>query len=78
MDQKGKSSYHVVIKTLNVQNKDRILKATRDNGQRQIYLHYTRDFSIETLKDRRAWVDRYLTVSKRSQLLDRLLYLAKF
>jgi hypothetical protein len=32
-DQKRKSSCHIRIKTLNVQNKERILKAARERGQ---------------------------------------------
>jgi hypothetical protein len=32
-DQKRKSSHHIIIKTLNAQNKKRILKAARENGQ---------------------------------------------
>jgi hypothetical protein len=33
LDQKRKSSCHIIIKTLNVQNEERILKAARDKGQ---------------------------------------------
>jgi hypothetical protein len=29
LDQKWKSSYHIIIKTLNVQNNERILKTAR-------------------------------------------------
>lgn len=57
-DQKRKSSHHIIIKTLNVQNKERILKATREKGQvtykgrpNRITLH----ISTETRKARRAW-----------------------
>ena len=32
-DQKRKSSCHIIIKTLNPQNKERILKASREKGQ---------------------------------------------
>ena len=32
-EQKSKSSHHIRIKTLNTQNKERILKATRKKGQ---------------------------------------------
>ena len=43
-DQKRKSSHHIIIKTLNAQNKERILKAAREKGQvtykgRPIKLH---------------------------------------
>ena len=33
LDQKRKSSQHIIIKTLNVQNKERILKAARGKGK---------------------------------------------
>jgi hypothetical protein len=32
-DQKRKSSHHIIIKTLNAQNKERILKDAREMGQ---------------------------------------------
>jgi hypothetical protein len=32
-DQKRKSSCHIIIKTLNAQNKERILKASRKKGK---------------------------------------------
>ena len=57
-DQKTKSSPHIIIKTLNPQNKERILKAAREKG----YVTYkgrpiriTPDFSAETMKARRTW-----------------------
>jgi hypothetical protein len=33
LDQKRKSSHHIIIKPLNVQNKERILKGVRGKGQ---------------------------------------------
>jgi hypothetical protein len=33
LEQKRKFSHHIVLKTLNVQNKERILKAARENSQ---------------------------------------------
>jgi hypothetical protein len=33
LDQKRKSSYHIIIKTTNAQNKERILKAVREKVQ---------------------------------------------
>ena len=35
-DQKRKSSHHIIIKTLNAQNKKRILKAAREKDQSNI------------------------------------------
>jgi hypothetical protein len=33
LDQKRKSSHHIIIRTLNAQNKERILKAVREKVQ---------------------------------------------
>ena len=33
LDQKGNSSCHIIVKTLNAENKERILKAVREKGQ---------------------------------------------
>lgn len=50
-EQKRNSSYHIIIKTLNVQNKERILKDAREKTKSYIKagLH---DFSLEILKFR--------------------------
>jgi hypothetical protein len=32
-DHKRKSFHHIIIKTLNAQNKERILKASKENGK---------------------------------------------
>jgi hypothetical protein len=67
LDQKRNSSSHIIIKTLNVQNKERILKAIKENG----YITYKgrpiriiSDFLPETMKVRRSWAD-----PKRTQML---------
>ena len=56
-DQKRKSSCHVIIKTLNTQNKEKILKAARESAQ-VIYngrtIRIIPDFSTEIMKARRA------------------------
>lgn len=58
VDQKRKSFHHIITKTINIHNKDRILKAAKEKGQ-VIYkgrpIKITLDFSTETLKARRAW-----------------------
>jgi hypothetical protein len=36
LDQKRNSSHHIIIKTPNAQNKERILKAVREKGQKHI------------------------------------------
>jgi hypothetical protein len=56
-DQKRKSSHHIIIKTLNAQNKEIILKAKREKGQltyKGIPIRITPEFSKETMKARRA------------------------
>jgi hypothetical protein len=60
LDKKRKTSHHIIIKTLNAQNKERILKGAREKGQvtykgRPIIIIPV--FSIETLKFRRAWTE---------------------
>jgi hypothetical protein len=79
LDQKRNSSRHIIIKTRNVLNKDRILKAVREKHQ-VIYegkpIRMTRDFSPETMKARRSWTDIIQTLRKH-KWKPRLLYLAK-
>jgi hypothetical protein len=57
LDQKRNSSYHVILKTSNAQNKERILKAVREKGQ-VIYkgrpIRIILDFLPETMKARRS------------------------
>ena len=58
LDQKRNSSCHIIIKTPNAQNKERILKAVREKGQ---VPHEVRPFSIspdfspESIRARRSW-----------------------
>ena len=53
LNQKKKSCHHIIVKTPNAQNKERILKAVRENGQ-VIYkarsIRITHNFSPETMK----------------------------
>jgi hypothetical protein len=52
LDQKGKSSGHIIIKNINLQNKERTLKAGREKGQVTFNgrsIRMTPDFSTETL-----------------------------
>lgn len=60
LDQKRNSSQHIIIRTTNALNKERILKAVSEKCQvtykgRPIII--TPDFSQETMKARRAWTD---------------------
>jgi hypothetical protein len=54
MDQKINSSHHIIIKTANALNKERILKAVREKSQvtcKGRPIRITPDFSPETMKD---------------------------
>ena len=60
LDQKRNSSLHIIIRTTNALNKDRILKAVRENGQvtyKGRAIRIIPDFSQETMKSRRSWTD---------------------
>jgi hypothetical protein len=60
LDQKRNSSHHIIIKTPNAQNKERILKTVKEKGQvtyKGRPIRMTPDFSTATLKARRSWVD---------------------
>jgi hypothetical protein len=73
------SSHHIVIKTPNAQNKERILKAVREKGQvtyKGRPIRITPDFFPETIKARRSWADVIQTLRKH-KCQPRLLYPAK-
>ena len=60
LDQKGNFSYHMIIKTPNAWNKERILKAEKERDQvtyKGRTIRITPDFSRETLKARRPWAN---------------------
>jgi hypothetical protein len=57
LDQKINSSQHIIIRTTNALNKDRILKAIREKGQvtyKGRHIRITLDFPPETMKARRS------------------------
>lgn len=57
LDQKLISLQHTIIKRLDIQNKDRIVKGPREKDQvtyTDTPIRIMPDFSMETLKDRRA------------------------
>ena len=62
-----------IIKTLNVQKKERILKAAREKGQVTYRGRIKPDFSIYTLKARKAWEDVLQTL-RDHRCQPRLLY----
>jgi hypothetical protein len=76
LDQKRNSSYYIIIKIPNAQNKEKILKAVREKGQ-VIYkgrpIRITSDFSPETMKARRSWADVIQTL-REHKCKPRLLY----
>jgi hypothetical protein len=79
MDQKRNFSCHIIIKTPNALNKERILKAVREKGQETYKgrpIRITPDFSPESMKARRSWVDVIQTLRKH-KCQHRLLYLAE-
>jgi hypothetical protein len=79
LDQKRNSSHHIIIKTPNAQNKERILKAVREKGQvtyKGRPIRITPDFSPETMKARRPWAD-VIQTPREHKCQPRLLYHAK-
>ena len=79
LDQKRKSPRHIIIKTLSIQNKERILRASREKQQvtyKGKPIRITPDFSMETLKARRAWTEILQTL-REHRCQARLLYPAK-
>jgi hypothetical protein len=79
LDQKRNSSRHIIIRTTNALNKDRILKAVREKGQityKGKPIRITPDFSPETMKARRSWTDVIQTL-REHKCQPRLLYPAK-
>jgi hypothetical protein len=79
LDQKRNSSRHIIIRTTNALNKDRILKSVRGKGQvtyKGKPIRITPDFSPENMKARRSWTD---VIQKLREHIcqPRLLYPAK-
>jgi hypothetical protein len=79
LDQKRNSSGHIIIKTRNALNKDRLLKAVREKGQvtyKGRPIRITPDFSPETMKARRSWTD-VIQTPREHKCQSRLLYPTK-
>jgi hypothetical protein len=79
LDQKRNSSLHIIIRTTNAPNKNRILKAVREKGQvtyKGRPIRIIPDFSPETMKARRSWTDITQTL-RDHKCQPRLLYPAK-
>jgi hypothetical protein len=79
LGQKKNSSQHIIIRIANALNKDRILKAVKENGQvtyKGRPIRVTPDLSPETMKARRSWTDVIQTL-REHKCQPRLLYPAK-
>jgi hypothetical protein len=79
LDQKRNSSQHIIIRTTNALNKDRILKVVREKGQvtyKDRPIRITPDFSPETMRARRSWTDVIQTL-REHKCHPRLLYPVK-
>ena len=73
------SFYHIIVKTPNAQNRERILKAIRKKCQvtyKSRPMRITPDFSWETMKARGSWADLIQTL-RAHKCQPRLLYPAK-
>ena len=79
MDPKRTTPRHVIIKMLNIKDKERILKAAREK-QRHTYkgdpIRLSADFSKETFQARRNWKEVFKVIKTKDQQ-PRLLYPAK-
>ena len=79
LDLSRNTSHHIIIKTPNALNKERILKAVREKGQvtyKRRPIRITQDFSPETMKARRSWADLMQTL-REHKCQPRLLYPVK-
>ena len=79
LDQKRNSSLHIIIRTTNALNKDRILKAAREKGQVRYQgrpIEITTDFAPETMEARTSWKNVIETL-REHKCQPRLLYPAK-
>ena len=79
LNQKRKSSQHIIIKTLNAENKEIILKSVQEKGQVTYKVRPTRItayFYTETLKAIRAWTD-VIQILREHRYQPRILYSAK-
>jgi hypothetical protein len=68
-DQKRNTPRHVIIKTLNIQKKERILKAAKEKRQvayKGKLIGITADFSTQTLNVRRLWNVIFQTLQEKN------------
>jgi hypothetical protein len=79
LDQERNFSQHIIIRTTNSLNKDRILKEVREKGQvtyKCRSIRITPDFSPESVKARRSWTD-VIQMQREHKYQPRLVYPAK-
>ena len=79
LDQENTSPRHIIIKTQSIQIKEKILRAAKEKGQvtyKGKPIRLTPDFSIETMKSRRSWIE-VLQKLRDHGCKPRLLYPAK-
>jgi hypothetical protein len=79
LDQIRNSSKHIIIRTTNALNKERILKGAREKGQvtyKGRPIRITPDFSPETMKATQSWTDIIQTL-REHKFQPRLLYPTK-
>jgi hypothetical protein len=79
LDQRRNSSRHIIIRTTNALNKEKILKAAREKDQvtyKSKLIRITPDFSPETMKARRSWTDIIQTL-REHECQPKVLYPAK-
>jgi hypothetical protein len=78
-DQDRTTPQHNIIKTTSTENRERILMAVREKKQityKSKPIKITADFSIETLKARRAWSEVFQALNENN-FSTRILYPAK-
>jgi len=79
LEQKRNSSHHIIVKTPNVQNKERILKAVREKGPSDIYSQTYKNYTRLLTRDDESKniLDRCQIDPNRLQLQDQVLVSSK-
>jgi hypothetical protein len=79
LDQNRSIPWHIITKTTSTENRERILKPVREKKQitcKGKSIKITTDFSMETLKARRAWSEVFQALNENN-FNPRILYPAK-
>jgi len=74
LEQKRNYSYHIIVKTPNVQSKERILKAVREIGPSEIYSQIYKIYTRLLTSDNESenMLDGFQIDPKRAQLPDQV------